>query len=1131
MHRRRVGFALAAAILPLTCSVIGAELELKPGVRLLLGASRLQGWAAPDVVDWNNDGLNDVVVGHYSGALIVYLNRGVGKVGMTFGRTDIVRQDSFGSGGVPIWAWRFNKATCVCPGPGRVSPRVVDWNNDGKKDCVIGDGRGAQTRIWKNIGTDAEPVFSTHHLQYLPPDAGIRPYHETVQPCIADWNGDGNKDLIMGRNRGVYVYLNEGTRGTPKFDFERSRLGTKVRGVFPSERLSPALVDWDADGKKDLVVGSQRGEVWFARNVGSKIQPQYKGYAVVQAGEKDVQVGSEARISVADLDGDGRTDLLVGTDNGVVWFFQARNPNVVARSRRMRVKRGGSLPVELLGTDDAERTLTYGVLTQPAHGTLSGTAPKLTYTPTEDFQGQDQFTFEVAAGELASTPATVNIDVQPADKPPTITTQPANASVAIGQPARFRVVASGTPPFTYEWKRNGKVIDRATSQDYFIRETKPDDSATFSVTVNNAAGSVLSHPAALQVKPLPGRTANVPVIDIQTKSPVVEPATPGVLTLTRSGNTAKPVTVHLTSRRGHDPVIADIHYVPLPSSITFRAGQTTVEVPVTPIDDTLVNGTRMLTFLIVPNPTYRLASKLGAAKMTFLDDDCPQVRISVVKNATPKNKALAAFEVTAQPAPRRDTEIAYSVGGSAIAGVDYEALPGTVTIPAGETSATIVIKPYKQTDSKNSKTVILKIPSRPFTFFDFYGYLTLEDPRTASVQIAASDTSPAPPKPASGKSEDVAVKKLRGEVAGLGWIFFTAAGPGSDLDLFLMRPDGSHLRNITNTPKFDEYGVRVSPDGHKILYRRTVKATRIWQRSRLPQDVGTAALRTWPQMGTLVIADTDGSSPKPLGSDGAYAWATWGPDGKQIACLEEVVSERPTASKLAGQQKPSYKIVIRRADTLDVVKELGSGGIHSHAVWSPDGKRICGAANILPGKTRLGKGIEYPLGVGKMVSLDIETGKRTAMARFPDWTSVWATDSNGDWFQGGTPRILHSANNYGICPAYYAILWRSGLEGKPSELVFAEDKKHIWSGCTSPDDKYAIFVIGGETWPLQGKMTIIRLADAPIARGRSPLFHEVLTDHFPNLKKGPVMDLHNVPEGFEPHWTQAEIGVDSGPGK
>lgn len=1117
---------LAVVLSFLTSSAIGAEPKLKAGVKLALGGSRLQGWAAPEVVDWNNDGLNDVVVGHYSGALLVYLNRGFGSEGLSFEKADIDRLDDFGNGGVPTWAWRFNKGTCVCPGPGRVSPRVLDWDNDGKKDLVIGDGSGAQTRIWQNIGTDEAPVFSTHHLQYLPPDAGIRPYHETVQPCISDWNADGNKELIMGRNRGVYVYLNTGTDDAPTFDFDRSRLGAKIRDVFPSERLSPALVDWDADGRKDLLVGSQRGEVWFAGNVGTRTQPEFSGYAPVTAAGKVINVGSEARIAVADLDGDEREDLLVGANNGVVWFFQAENPNTVARSRHAQVQRGGSVPVELVGTDDAGRKLKYSVLTQPKHGSLSGIAPMLTYTPTKDYEGRDHFTFKVAADELESVPATVTIDVQPPDEPPSINRQPIDELVGVGQPADFTVAASGTPPFSYQWLKNGKAIPRATRQDYSIRETKEDDSASFSVTIANAAGSVSSRVAALYVKPLPAETDDVPILDIKYKSSVIEPATPGVLTITRTGNTSRPVTVKLTSRRAHDPVIADIHFRPFPSSLTLKAGQTTAEVHITPIDDTLVTGTRTLTVKIVPNPAYRLATKSGAATMTFLDDDCPDVGISLVKKATPNNSSQQNFQVTARPVPRCDTEIVYSVGGTAIGGVDYAALSGTVTIPAGETSATIVVQPYKQPKSDVKKTVVLTLASQPFTFFDFYPYLTQRQPRTASLSIASSSNSPLPPKPVT-PVEDPAIEKLRREISSLGWILFAAnsAGPNSNLDLFVMRPDGSQLRNITHTPKFDEYSARVSPDGKKILYRRTTKLIRSQPSLRLPQDVGTVAMRSWPATGTLVIANADGSDPKTLGTDGAYAWATWGPNGKQIACLERDEPNEPGTNK----QKVSYQIVIREADTMNIVKVLPSGGIHSQAIWSPDGKRICGPADILPGKGRSGKGIEYPLGIGRMASVEIESGRRTAMARFPDWLPVWGTDSDGDWFQDGSPEILHTANNYGICPAYYPMLWRSGLDGQPSKLVFGEFKKHIWGGCASPNDHYAIFVIGGESWPLQGKMAIIRLADAPIARGRSKLFHEVLADHFPDLKKGPVLDLLHVPEGFDPHWTLAEIGSAPSP--
>lgn len=975
-------------------SCLSAEPELTAGVRLALEESRTLGWAAPEVVDWNNDGWNDVLVGRHSGAMSLHLSRGIGPEGLQFRKTDIVRQDCFRNGGKPVWAWRFNKANCVCPGPGRVSPRVLDWDRDGRKDLVIGDGQGAQIRVWRNVGTDVAPEFSTHHIQYLPPDGGVRPYHETVQPCIADWNGDGNRDLLMGRNRGLYVYLNEYTDKSPAFDFERSRLGQKIRGLFPVQRLCPVFTDWDGDSRHDLIVGSQQGEVWLAKNTGTTTQPEFDEYTSLSVGGENIDVRSEARIAVADLDGDGQQDLLVGDGTGVIRFYQAK--------------------------------------------------------PT---------------GRRASnSPRTVN----------------RSSSALADVPSAKKPAPASTPP------------------------------------------------AKQTPEPASRKASNLPVVDIAFKSPCIEPATPGVLTLTRTGDLPRPVTVQLATRLHHHPVVADVHYVPIPASVTLKAGQTSAEVLVTPIDDTLVNGRQTLTFRIVPDQAYQLATKTGAATMTFLDDDCPSVRIQVAKNEAPDPNGEQRFLITAQPAPRLDTVISYSVGGTAVGGIDYETLPGMVTIPAGSTTASITVRPFRQEEPTKPKSVVVTLPDQAFTYFNFYRYLTLGQSRTARVEIAASESSP-PPSPQdssiASSPEQVAVQQLRQEVAQLGWIVFTANsdGPTSDLDLFVMRPDGSHLKNITNTPAFDEYSARVSPDGKRMLYRRTKKTQRVSPRKPLPQDVGNMALRSWPASGALFIASVDGRDPKPVGHDGDFAWATWGPNGKQIACLEPVEVNADSNGKSARN-----RIVIRDAATLNVIRELPSGGILSHAVWSPDGKWICGPANVQPGRLKLSKGYEYPLGTGKMVSVNLESGKRVSMARFPDWGPVWATDSDGDWFQGGSPQTLHSANNYGICPAYYSMLWRSGLNREPSELVFGEFRKHIWGGCTSPDDRYVIFVIGGGKWSLQGRLAILRLADAPIARGDSSLFHEVLADYFPNLKQGPVLDLSDVPAGFNPHWTHAELTFDSG---
>jgi VCBS repeat-containing protein len=74
--------------------------------------------------------------------------------------------------------------------------------------------------------------------------------------------------------------------------------------------------------------------------------------------------------------------------------------------------------ITLIGNDRDADPLTYAVVTGPAHGTLSGVAPDLKYTPSADFAGSDGFIFAVNDGSLDSEPATVSITVTPVNDSP-----------------------------------------------------------------------------------------------------------------------------------------------------------------------------------------------------------------------------------------------------------------------------------------------------------------------------------------------------------------------------------------------------------------------------------------------------------------------------------------------------------------------------------------------------------------------------------------------------------------------------------------------------------------------------------------------------------------------------------------
>jgi hypothetical protein len=96
---------------------------------------------------------------------------------------------------------------------------------------------------------------------------------------------------------------------------------------------------------------------------------------------------------------------------------------------------------------------------------------------------------------------------------PSITTQPADQSVVVGQMATFAVTASGTAPLSYQWQKGGTPIAGATVASY----TTPaailaDDATTFQVVVANSAGRVTSRSAKLTVAPVTVPTRGIDVV-------------------------------------------------------------------------------------------------------------------------------------------------------------------------------------------------------------------------------------------------------------------------------------------------------------------------------------------------------------------------------------------------------------------------------------------------------------------------------------------------------------------------------------------------------------------------------------------------------------------------------------------
>src|SRR5207247_1563892 len=92
---------------------------------------------------------------------------------------------------------------------------------------------------------------------------------------------------------------------------------------------------------------------------------------------------------------------------------------------------------------------TYTIGTPPAHGTLSGAAPTLTYTPALNYNGPDRFTYKVNDGTLDSNVGTVSITVTAVDDAPVATDQAVVTDEDAAKAITLGVTDPDSTTFTY----------------------------------------------------------------------------------------------------------------------------------------------------------------------------------------------------------------------------------------------------------------------------------------------------------------------------------------------------------------------------------------------------------------------------------------------------------------------------------------------------------------------------------------------------------------------------------------------------------------------------------------------------------------------------------------------------------
>jgi hypothetical protein len=132
-----------------------------------------------------------------------------------------------------------------------------------------------------------------------------------------DWNSDGQRDLVSGDREGYFNFFLQDGLGLVAYYRMRTLFGDTIDVGGNSQ---PAVTDWDRDGKKDLLLGSEEGYIRYCRNMASDTMPGFLTYTYIQSGGVPIYI-YRVNPYVVDLDQDGKRDLVCGANDGYLYYF------------------------------------------------------------------------------------------------------------------------------------------------------------------------------------------------------------------------------------------------------------------------------------------------------------------------------------------------------------------------------------------------------------------------------------------------------------------------------------------------------------------------------------------------------------------------------------------------------------------------------------------------------------------------------------------------------------------------------------------------------------------------------------------------------------------------------------------
>jgi hypothetical protein len=210
-------------------------------------------------------------------------------------------------------------------------PRFFDYDGDGDDDLFIGNYGyynspiyRSEIALYKNIGTTTTPSFKLQTDDFINLFATNSNIVCPV-PAFGDLDADGDEDMLVGNATGTLTYYRKDPGPADNFIF----VASIYMGIDVGNYSTPQIVDVDRDGKLDLLIGEQSGNVNYYRNTGTTTVPAFSLITPLFGNVIVNQIGFTTGYSVPFLwDNSGSYTLLVGCERGFLFRFDNIDGNL-----------------------------------------------------------------------------------------------------------------------------------------------------------------------------------------------------------------------------------------------------------------------------------------------------------------------------------------------------------------------------------------------------------------------------------------------------------------------------------------------------------------------------------------------------------------------------------------------------------------------------------------------------------------------------------------------------------------------------------------------------------------------------------------------------------------------------------